>query len=342
MAATPRPPAVTMACVFVGLSSFLMLAQLIGLLTTWGSTEMQDALQPLLRGLGDGGVEMSMPELLRILRWLGLGSILLLVAGMVFAVYAIRGDRVSRVGATVIAVVLAMLVIVSGLIGILLGAFLLFAAGTLWAPDARRWYAADSGSTPDLNADLTETTPDSDSAPNPWTAPTTNVQTVEPQTQTMETQTPPAPTTHRPSSILAAGLVTVIGSTIAGAMAGVYLLIYGFIRAEFVRSIEEGPFADWYQPGQIDDSLRTIFWASLVVLPLAVAGLGAGMSLLARLPIGRIATLALAWITTGVGLVMTPVTFPLGLLGLFGTGAAIAVIVLLNRDESRAWAGGGR
>ena len=43
----------------------------------------------------------------------------------------------------------------------------------------------------------------------------------------------------------------------------------------------------------------------------------------------------LSWITAAVGVVLVP-------FGLLGTGAAVAVIVLLNRDESRAWTAGAR
>ena len=135
--------------------------------------------------------------------------------------------------------------------------------------------------------------------------------------------------------MLAAGLVTVIGSALAGGLSGLFLLVYGFARDEYVTLVQDGPFADMFSPGELDDALRAAFWACLVMLPLAAAGFAAGLSLLARLPIGRAATLALAWITAAAGVVLIP-------FGLLGTGAAVAVIVLLNRDESRAWTAGAR
>jgi hypothetical protein len=118
-------------------------------------------------------------------------------------------------------------------------------------------------------------------------------------------------------------------------MSGLYLVVYAFARDEYVTLMQDGPFADLYSASQLDDALRVAFWACLVMLPLAAAGLAAGLSLLARLPIGRVATLALAWITAAAGVVLIP-------FGLLGTGAAVAVIVLLNRDESRAWTAGAR
>jgi hypothetical protein len=85
-----------------------------------------------------------------------------------------------------------------------------------------------------------------------------------------------------------------------------------------------------YSSAELDTAMRAAFWACLVLLPLTAAGFAAGLSLLARLPVGRAATLALAWVTAAVGVVLVP-------FGLLGTGAAVAVIVLLNRDEARAW-----
>jgi hypothetical protein len=293
-----------MACVFVGLSSFLMLAQLIAALMEWGTIEMQKGLEPLLTTLQERGIDLTMGELLGVLRWVGLGSIVLLVAGIVFAFYAARGDRFSRIGATVAAVLLGLLVLPFGLIGVLQAILLLFAAAVLWGTDARRWYGAAG---------------ESSGAESPRAS----------TTDSTEIPAPPR-TTDRPTAVLAAGLVTVLGSSLAGGLAVLYVVIYSFARETYVKVFQDGPFADWYSAAELEDAMTVAFWASLAMLPLAAAGLVAGLTLLARVPAGRVATLALAWITAAAGVVLVP-------FGLLGTGAAIAVIVLLNRDESRAW-----
>jgi hypothetical protein len=323
MAATPRPQAVTLACVFVGFSAFVLLLQLIQALTEWGTIEMQDGLQPTLDELRERGFDVTMGELLGTLRWAGLVGVLVLVAAIVFAFYAARGDQVSRIGITVLGVVAGLLVIPLGWSGLLLAMVLIGAATMLWSTDARRWYAAQHAS---AGAETTDTDPEP--AANPWAAPAQS----EPAA---EEPTPPVRSTHRPRAVLAAGLVTVIGSALVGGLSGLYLVIYGFARDEYITLMQEGPFADLYSAAELDDALRAAFWACLVMLPLAAAGLAAGLSLLARLPIGRAATLALAWITAAAGVLMIP-------FGLLGTGAAVAVIVLLNRDESRAWTAGAR
>jgi hypothetical protein len=334
MSATPRPRVVTLACLFVGVSAFLLLLYLIQLLSDWGSIEMQDALQPGLSQMQDRGLDMSMGELLATLRWIGLGAVLLLVAAVVFAVYAVRGDQVSRVGTTVLAVLIGLLNVPLGLFGVLQALFLFFAAWALWSPDARQWYSArraPAGAAPSgLAGPVRSDTPTQQVEPpaNPWAAGAQGAPTIE----------APAPAeriTHRPPAVLAAGLVTVIGSSLVGGLSALYLVMYGFARDEYVQIAKAGPAADWFSAAELEDGMRAAFWVCLVMLPLAVAGLAAGLSLLARLPAGRAATLALAWITAAGGVVLVP-------FGLLGTGAAVAVIVLLNRDESRAWAAGTR
>jgi hypothetical protein len=330
MSATPRPRVVTLACLFVGVSALLLLLYLIQALGDWGSIEMQDALQPSLSQVQDRGVDMTMGELLATLRWIGLGAVLLLVAAVVFAVYAVRGDHVSRVGTTVLAVLIGLLNVPLGLFGVMQAFFLFFAAWALWSPDARQWYAVrrtPAGAVPPgLEGSVRSDTPAQQVEPpaNPWATPAQGAPTAEAPAL-------PDRTTQRPPAVLAAGLVTVVGSSLVGGLSALYLVFYGFAREEYVRLLKAGPAADWFSAAELEDGMRAAFWVCLVMLPLAAAGLAAGLSLLARLPAGRAATLALAWITAAGGVVLVP-------FGLLGTGAAVAVIVLLNRDESRAWA----
>ncbi len=344
MSAAPRPRIVTLACVFVGFSAFLLLLDLIQALTSWGTIEMQDALRPALTALNDRGLDVTMGELLGTLRWIGLACVLLLVAAAVFAAYAARGDQLSRIGTTVLAVFTGFLILPFGWFGVLQAMLLLGAAYALWSPDARRWYAARRApegaplapglggpAPPAIDSPVEDAGAQADPnlSPNPWAA------APAPTEPTVVATAPPSPSTHRPRAVLAAGLVTVIGSALVGGLSGLYLVVYGFARDEYVRVVQDGPFADMFSAGELQDALRAAFWACLAMLPLAAAGLAAGLSLLARLRLGRLATLVLAWITAAAGIVLVP-------FGLLGTGAAVAVIVLLNRDESRAWTAGAR
>ena len=300
----------------------------------WGSIEMQDALQPGLNQLQDQGIDMTMGELLAALRWFGLGAVLLLVAAVVFAVYAARGDQVSRIGTTVLAVLIGLPNVALGVFGMVQALFLFFAAWALWSPDARQWYVArraPADAMPSgLEGPMRSDPPAQQGEPpaNPWAVPSRGAPTAE-------APAPPLRAADRPPAVLAAGLVTIIGSTLVGGFSALYLVLYGFARAEYVQTVKDGPAADWFSAAELEDGMRAAFWVCLVTLPLAAAGLAAGLSLLARWPAGRAATLALAWITAAGGVVLIP-------FGLLGTGAAVAVIVLLNRAESRAWAAGAR
>ena len=139
---------------------------------------------------------------------------------------------------------------------------------------------------------------------NPWAAPAQSVPTVE-------APAPPVRSTHRPPAVLAAGLVTVIGSSLVGGFSALYLVIYGFARDEYLAAREGRPVRrPVLRRRSSRTTCRSLFWACLVMLPLAVAGLAAGLSLLARLPVGRAATLALAWITAAGGVVLPVLGLP--------------------------------
>src|SRR5688500_16187143 len=99
----PRPSIVTLACVFVAVTAFLTLTELITALMDWATVDMQASLRPILRQLAAAGVVVSMTEVLRYLRWFFLAMVPFSVAAMVFAIYAFRGDRRARVMTTILA-----------------------------------------------------------------------------------------------------------------------------------------------------------------------------------------------------------------------------------------------
>ena len=138
--------------------------------------------------------------------------------------------------------------------------------------------------------------------------------------------------------MFAAGLVTVIGSSLVGGFSALYLLFYGFARDEYVKLVHNGPFADLFSAGELEEAMRSVFWGCLVLLPFAVAGFAAGFSLLGALAARAVAsTLALAWITAVAGVVLRA-----GALRTARHGHGGGRDVLLNRDESRAWTAGTR
>ena len=116
----------------------------------------------------------------------------------------------------------------------------------------------------------------------------------------------------------------------ATSIASIFLVVYTFAQDAYVEAVETGPFSDMLTKQEMQLAMELSFWASVVILPLALIGILAGIGLLARQRIGRTATLWWAWTTAGLGIVLLP-------LGLLATAGAVAVIVLLRRDDARAW-----
>lgn len=316
MTKQPRPSVVTLAGVFIAITAFLSLTELASSLTSWGTVEMQDQLKPALRQLDAAGFEMTMAELLRILRWVGLGMIPFLVAALVCAIYALRGDRPSRIAATVLAVGAGIISLPLGVFGLLQATMLFLAAGALWSPDANRWYRGEPATAPEVPAVATTVAPPAqDPAHAAAVAPAA----------------PAAPTAgSRPTSVVTAGVVAIAGSFLAAGMAVIYLLVYTFEREAQIEAVLHGPFGDHFARADLEAGMRFASWVFWAVLPLATTGLLGGIALLARLRIGRPALMFWAWASALIGLLMLPV-------GLLAIAVSVAVIVLLRRDDVRAW-----
>ena len=313
----PRPSVVTLACVFVAVTAFLTLVELVTALMDWATVDMQVWLKPVLRGLAQAGAEVTLVEALRILRWIALALVPLSVAAMVFAIYAMRGDRAARVMTTILAVVAGFVSLPIGIFGMLQATMLFLAAGALWTSEASRWYRGEPpAEAPVATADAQASDPEATPAALPAAGPE---------------QTMPA-STGRPTSVMTAGLLTILGSLAAAGFSATFLAVYTFARAAYLDAVRSGPFSDLLTERELELAMQVSFWVSVAILPLALAGVLGGIALLARRRVGRTATLWWAWITAALGL--TPFAFPLGLLATAGAGA---VIVLLRREDARRW-----
>ncbi|HUP99354.1 MAG TPA: hypothetical protein VM093_02740 [Aeromicrobium sp.] len=301
----PRPSVVTLSCVFVAVTAFLTLTELVTALMDWGTVGMQEGLRPVVRVLAATGTQVTTTELLQFLRWCALALVPLTVSMLVFAVYAIRGDRAARVATSALATTAALVSMAAGAIigpvGFLQACMLVVAAGALWSPDAARWYRGEPASAPLATAQPASALPPS---------------TVQ--------------LASRPTSVMTAGLLTILGSLAAAAFASLYLVVHTFARAQYVDAMKTGPFGDMVSPQELELAMRLMFWTSVAILPLALAGLLGATALLARRRVGRTTTLCWAWATAALGLALLP-------LGLLATAGAGAVIALLARDDARQW-----
>ena len=312
----PRPSVVTLACVFVAVTAFLTLTELVTALMDWATVDLQAWLRPVLRQLAAAGVVVTMAEVLRYLRWFLLAMVPFSVAAMVFAIYALRGDRTARVMTTILAVIAGFVSLPIGVFGVLQASMLFLAAGALWTTEARRWYRGEPPLEPARPAPTELMLPSSNTSPEPSAA-------VAP---------PPdaAVSGERPTSVMTAALLTILGSVGAAGFATLYLVVHTFARDAYIEAVKTGPFRDLLTERELELAMQVSFWASVVILPLALAGILGGLALLAQRRVGRTVTLWWAWVTALLGVVMLPV-------GLLATAGAGAVIVLLRRDDARRW-----
>ena len=318
----PRPSVVTLACVFVAVTAFLTLTELVSALMDWASVDMQAWLRPVLKQLAAAGAVLTMTEVLQYLRWVFLAMVPFSVAAMVFAIYALRGDRTARVMTTILAVFAGLVSLPIGIFGVLQAAMLFAAATALWTSDARRWYRGEPP--PEIpSAAVAALAPPEGTADTPTSARVAAPEHAAPLAA--------GPTlSERPASVMTAGLLTILGSLAAAGFSAIFLAVYTFARAAYVEAVKTGPFSDLLTEREMELAMQLSFWASVVILPLALAGILGGIALLARRRIGRTATLCWAWATATLGLVMLPI-------GLLATAGAGAVIVLLRRDDARQW-----
>jgi hypothetical protein len=305
---------VTLACVFVAITAFLSLTELISALMDWGTVEMKDALLPALRQLDAGGVSITMTELLRVLRWVGFAMVPYLVSALVFAIYALRGDRRSRTATSILAAGAGLMSLPLGLFGLLQAAMMFLAAGALWSPDAQRWYRGEARPEPVPPAAFADTDSPTSSSPTP--------------------PPPPAlPMAGRPSSIVTAGVVAIVGSVLAVGLAALFLVVHRFARQTYVDAVLDGPFGDMVTRADVETVMQVMFWLSLAMVPVAAIGLLGGIALLARIRVGRMALIVWSWAMGLAGLLLLP-------LGLVAMAGAVAVLVLLRRDDARDWIAG--
>ena len=305
--APPRPPAVTSACLFVGLSSALLLVYVIGWLTSWQSLEMQKLHRQVADVVGTQDVAMVAD----VLRFVLYGMVVVLVSGVVGAVYASRGDLASRVLVTIVAAVTAFMFLTSGgLLGILPGVFAVAAIVQMWGRDARQWFAIVNGrEVPDL-------------PPAPAVAPQ----------QQQQQWVPPLPANGRPPAAGTAVLVTLIASFAALGGSLLFLLLYTFIpHDDLVQAQLDSPVMDMVDisEAEIREALTTSAVFSGIAALLALAAIMAAWAFSRGKVVGHTALFVFAVVTVIVGV--------FSIIGLPWAGAAIWVIVLLRRRDTLNW-----
>ncbi|HWV27043.1 MAG TPA: hypothetical protein VNZ66_07455, partial [Aeromicrobium sp.] len=316
---TPRPPAVSSACLFVGIGSALLLMYVVGWLSDWDSLEMQDAHGQIADALAISDVD----RVADVLRYGLYVLVVVLVAGLVGAIYTARGDLASRVLVTVVAAVVAVLFVLSGgVFGLIPGAFSVAAIVQLWGRDARRWFALVNGRS------VPSSTPSSPFAPPPGSS---HLSIPPPPPAGYESAStgspiPPPPMTRRPASVRTTIVVTAIASGLALAGALFYLAVFTLVpRDELVDLQLDSPFTEMV--GLTEDDIRQALTTSAVFCGvtaiLAAASLLAVWALALRKRAGHAVLFVCAVVSAAVGI--------FSLVGIPWAVAAVWVAILLRR-----------
>lgn len=311
-----RPQQVTSACLFVGLSSALLLFFVIGWLNSWNSLEIQEGLTDALADIDLGAAGLTVQGTIDGLRTALMVSTVPLIAGVVFAVYAARGHEQSRILLAVVAVLNALVfVITGGLIGLIPAAFAVAAVLQLRSPEARRWYAEVNGR--EVPPDLVRP------------AATAVQPSVAPQALEKDPQHGP------PSPVRTATLVTLLSTGIAAVLSAAFLAVYavagGSLADAMLEAQADSPFASMMEntDAEITSGLRTVAVMCGLALALGLVALVASIRLARGHRDGHVALTVACAGTIGLGL--------FSLVGLPWAAMAVWVLVLLRRPETRAW-----
>jgi|GEM_PF-4164922 len=311
------------ACLFIGFSSALLLYYVVGWLTSWHTLEMQDVHREIAKA-----IDVDVAQVARVLRIVLLGFVVVLVSGVVGAIYAARGHLGSRILVTVVAASTAAgFVIAGGLFGLLPGVFAVAAIFQLWSRDSNRWFAVVNGR---------------EVPPAPVVAPVPPAQVSSPA------QLPPPPAgwsplppgappawvrpDARPSSVGTALLVTAVAAATAIGGSLLYLLVYVAVpRDRLVEAQLDSSLSDLVSvtDAELRQALTTTAVFCAITVVLGTAALLAAWSLSRRRTVGHTGLFVLSVVTIIVGTI--------SIVGLPWAGVAVWVVVLLRRPATLRW-----
>ena len=336
----PRPPALTLTCIFVGVGCGLLLVNLVSALSSWGSIELQDAVRDALAQEPVKELGLSMDQALDYLRYAVYVGIVLTASGAVFAVYAARGHRTSRVMLTILCGIAFVVLATLGLPGLLPAAFAGLCGWSLWTPDARRWFD-QVGGRPVADVPRSATTGadpfasrSASSVGRPLDPPPAAGGPVATTTPTHPSAQPaPVGPVARPRSVTVAVVTTFVACGVVAAL-GLLLLLVTTVGADAYRTAltEPGIARDLVRSSGVsaDEMIELLRVSAVVWLVACVAGAVAALAVVRRVPAGGTALVVVAAVTIGLSVFFLP-------LGVVTGAAAIVVIVQLRRPESRAW-----
>lgn len=312
-----RPPRVTTACLFLGMSCVIVLSFLVSWLSGWGSLTVQKDVRNTF-------------HITEIPDWLQqalLGGAAVAAVGIVFAIYAFRGHQASRVILTVYAGLMTAVFLTQGAFGVFPAVFAIACGIYLWTAEARQWFGITNGT---IEPPEPAPRPDPFSVPVP---PPVLEAPVEAQPAPVAVVAPPVNPGVRPQNVLFAGLIAIIMSALVAFFCGINVLLYVTAKSEYLRAFRESRMLqdEIKKTGMtVDGVASTLFVVCSIMAVAAALAIVAGAFVLAGKPLARTFLVILSVPTAAVSIILVP-------FGLIWAAGAIATIVLLRRPESRAW-----
>lgn len=333
-ATTPkRPPMLTATCLYLGLFALIQAISAVDLVTTWNGENGADRVSAILKALREsgasaGGAESGYKVFLTVLA-------VLAAAGVVFAIYTARGDRASRVGLTVVMVLVGLSFFFGATGGsffdILLGAMSVAFTTRLWRGEAKTWFRR-------LNGEEIEPEPMPVKVPTPVPAAPATTQAQQPVQQPAQQPPYPQPPVggrqQFPKPVSIAVWTTFIGSVAVAGMSALALMVLGLVGSdEYQRLLRESSIGrDLLDDAGLD--FQQLYRTSMVIfglcLSLSLGGLAASILVLTKRRSGDVFLFVMAAVTVVASVVLVPMGIPF-------TVAAVVVLFQLRKPEARRW-----
>ncbi|MET0821648.1 MAG: hypothetical protein ABWY58_11840 [Aeromicrobium sp.] len=320
-----RPPILAGACFYLGLLSAVISVRAITMVSTWNSENRAADVAPALRALRDAGLGADGAE--TFYRTFVTVVAVLAAAGVVFAVFTARGDRVSRVGMTVV-IGGAGLATFVGVLGAtffmaMLGALAVVFTARLWTGETRTYFRTLAGHPPPPPKATAPVAP-----PAPPVAPAVSEPT---QPATYYGHAPRRDV--MPRSVSIAVWSTLAGSALVAFGAGIGLLALSILGDDYEQLMRDSPLSrSMIDTSSVDydQMYRVSLAVSGVCLALSLGGLAASVLALTKRHHGGVFLFVMAVVTVITSAIMFPVGLP-------WVALAIVVLVQLGKPESKAW-----
>ncbi|WP_456695855.1 hypothetical protein [Aeromicrobium sp. P5_D10] len=337
-ATTPkRPPMLTATCLYLGLFALIQAISAVDLVTTWNGENGADRVSAILKALRESGASASGAEsgykvFLTVLA-------VLAAAGVVFAIYTARGDRASRIGLTVVMILVGLSFFFGATGGsffdILLGAMSVAFTTRLWRGEAKTWFRRLNGE--EIEPERAAVPVAAASSP-PMPAAQQSAAPQPPfQPQPPYQPQPPSLVGGRevlPKPVRIATWTTFIGSVAVAAMSALALLVLGLVGADdYQRLLRESSLGRSLLDDMSTD-FEQLYRTSMVIfgmcLALSLGGLTASTLVLVRRRSGDVFLFVMAAVTVVASILLVPMGIPF-------TAAAIVVLIQLRKPEARRW-----